>query len=153
MSGVLVCIPADRNDPQSLFAGPVAAITANQALCETFDYDAEAGEEAEYAALVLASVWSLTRHGERFVVTAEVDPSQIVVGEEADNGGVTLTGLRRAQLVAWFDDQPDDQINGIVEAAASAVQGQGIDEAWDHEEVTALLQHELLWHAIEEWGI
>lgn len=149
MTGVLVCIPADRDDPQALFAGPVPAITANQALYETLDYGPDADEEAEYAALVLASVWALTRHGQRFVVTAEVDPGQIVVGEEADNGGVIVTGLRRNQLVACFADESA----GLAQSAAAAVTGQGIDEAWAHEEVSALLQHELLWHTIEEWGV
>lgn len=149
MTDVLVCIPADRDDPTVLFAGPVAAITVNQALLETLDYTAEMGEEAEYAALVLASVWALTRHGRRFVVTAEVAASQISAGDEGDNGGVTVTGLRREQLVAWFDDE-DAPAAG---EAVVALKGASIDQAWQDETVAGLLEHELLWHTIEEWGI
>ena len=136
MSAVLVCIPADRHDPQALFS-------------EALDYEADAAEAAEYAALVLASVWALSRYGERFVVTAEVDPEQVGVGEESANGGVTVTGLRRNQLVAWFGDHTPT----VGAVAAAAVQGQDIDDAWQHDAVTALLEHELLWHTIEEWGI
>lgn len=149
MTAILVCIPADRADPEALFGAPVPAITPNEVLFESLGYTPDMTEEAEYAALVLASVWSLARHGERFVVTAEVRQDQVAAGEEADNGGVRVTGLERRQLVAWFDDQ----VEGIAAAAAAAVAGLGIDEAWADDRVTALLEHELLWHTIEEWGI
>ncbi|MGD7731862.1 DUF6912 family protein [Propionibacteriaceae bacterium G57] len=150
MSGVLVCIPARRGDLDALRRDPVDAITANQALFETLDYTADMAEEAEYAALVLASIWALARHGERFVVTAEVAASQVVAGDEVDNGGIRVSGLRRDQLIACFDDglaRADEAT-----AAAGAARGLSIDEAWDRAEVAALLQHELLWHTIEEGG-
>ena len=147
MDDVLVCIPARRDDPKALFAGPVAAITANEALHATLDYSPDRAEEAEYAALVLASVWALTKYGERFVVTAEVAAAQVGDGDEAGNGGVSVTGLRRDQLVAWFDDQTD------AAAAAGSVQGLSLDEAWEHDSVAAVLEHELLWHTIDEWAI
>ncbi|MGA4668633.1 DUF6912 family protein [Propionibacteriaceae bacterium Y1923] len=148
MGSILVCIPARRDSPDALFSGPVEAITPNAALRSSLDYTDDMTEEADYAALVLASVWALARHGERFVVTAEVDASQVAPGPEAANGGVLVTGLARRQLVAWFDDAEP----GIADGAADAVRGLDIDQAWADEQVSALLEHELLWHTIEEWG-
>ena len=149
MAHVLVCIPARRDDPEGLFGGSVDAVTANDALLSALDYTPDMGEEAEYAALVLASVWALARFGERFVVTAQVESSQVGAGSESGNGGVRVTGLRRDQLVAVFSDDE----GAPVTAAAEAARGLGLDDAWERPEVSALLDHELLWHTIEEGGL
>lgn len=149
MTHVLVCIPARRDDPEGLFGGSVDAVTANEALLAALDYTPDMGEEAEYAALVLASVWALARFGERFVVTAQVESSQVSDGPESQNGGVHVTGLRRDQLVAVFSDDGAAPVG----AAADAARGLGLDEAWERSEVQALLNHELLWHTIEEGGL
>lgn len=149
MGSVLVCLPAARGDRAGLVeaSSPWQAFSATPALLETLGYTPEMDEEADYGALVLASVAALLRFGERFVVTAQVEPSQVGPGEETANGGVAVTGLRRDQLVAYFA-RPDEDPR----AAASAAAGCTLDEAWELPEVAALLENELLWHDIEEWG-
>lgn len=147
MAGVLVCIPAQRGAREALWSGPVQAFTANEALYRALDYGPDMDEEAEYGALVIASVHGLSHFGERFVVTAMVDPAQLGSGEETANGGVLVDGLRESQLLAFFTDPQEDP-----SAAAEVAKGLSVDEAWELGEVEALLTHELQWHDIEEWS-
>ena len=48
-------------------------------------------EEAEYAALMIASVAALTRFGERLVLVAEVNDSLIMNCDDLENGACILT--------------------------------------------------------------
>lgn len=151
MADVLVCVPARRQQPDALWGGVVQCFLANARLRETFDLgaDAEADEEAERAALVVASLWALCQDQERFVLTAEVSASQLCEGAEAGNGGASLTGLRREQVTAFFADDPSVDAS----AAARAAAGLDLDAAWDLPEVAELLGQDLLWHDIGEWGL
>ena len=148
---VLVCIPARRAAPGELWtraeSGPVQAFTANRALFDALGYSEDMDEEADHAALVLASVWGLIQFGERFVLTAEVGPDQLAPGAEAANGGVAVTGLRPGQVVAFFTDPDEDAA-----AAARAAGGLSIDEAWELPEIEELLVRDLQWHDIDEWS-
>lgn len=144
---MLVCIPARREEPETLWQQPVQAFTANDALYATLDYTPDMDEEAERGALMLASVWGLARFGERFVVTAEVGQAQVTAGEEAHNGGVQVTGLRRDQLVAFFTDPDEDP-----KVAAAVAHGLTLDEAWELPQVQDLLGNDLQWHDLGEWG-
>jgi hypothetical protein len=147
MAGVMVFIPTDRSTWQAAASGDVAAHAPTEALMEAFDItDAE---EAEYAAMSVASVAALTRHGSRFVLGAEVSPAQVDDSDDTGNGEVVVRGLRRAQIVSWFcEELPDDP---RVRSAAQEARGLGVDDAWHLDEVQALIgTHALLWHAAEE---
>ena len=148
MTGVLVCMPTRRSGEGLVGEGPLLGFCANEALRLSLGYGPDMDEEAEYGALVIASVAGLSRFGERFVVTAEVAPAQLGQGEEAENGGVRVSGLRADQMLAFFTDPEEDP-----SAAAARARGLGVDEAWELAEVQDLLAHELQWHDIAEWDL
>jgi len=58
-----------------------AAYHVTPELLVALDYRIGQEEDAEYAALVIASVAALTRFGERLVLVAEVDDDRIEVGD------------------------------------------------------------------------
>ena len=97
--------------------------------------------------MVIGSVWGLTHTGRRLVLVAHVRPEQITGHEEVDNGGVTLTGLEPSQITAWFADDDD----AYSRAAAAAVNGMTIDDAWNDVTIQTLIgEHELSWHDVTE---
>lgn len=123
--------------------GERAAHTVTDELLAELNYEASDAEEAEYAALVLASVASLSRYGERLVLVAEVDPSLVVAGADPANGEILLTNCPPSAITAWFSDAEG---TGVSEAA-NAARGLSIDEAWEADAVQRLLHtHDLLWN-------
>lgn len=143
-SDQMVFIAAD-SAAQALQAGVGHAPTP--ALREAFDVTDP--EEAEYAALVLASITALATLGRRFVIAAEMTPDQLDDSADTGNGEVTIRGLRRSQIVSWFTDEEPDHAE--VKAAAAAASGLSTDDAWELPAVQTLItRHALLWHAAEE---
>ena len=105
-------------------------------------------EDAEYAALVIASVAALTRFGERLVLVAEVDDSLIISGDDLENGACILTRVAPEAMTCWFNEAPGVDAS----AAAVAVRGLDIDTAWGFDEVQELLlESDLLWNDVEEY--
>ena len=160
MSRVLVCIPVPAEGTAGHLAGPVQGFSANASLREVLGIaEPEPGssakaadelrEEAEYGALVIASVWGLTQFGVRLVVTAEVDSAQISAGEEPEHGGVLVSDVGSQQVIAVFGD--DDETAAA--QAAGQVRGDSIDQAWANAAVADLLTHELLWFTPSERGL
>jgi len=127
---------------------PRRAYTVTGELLEELGYDEAASEDAEYAALVLASVAGLAEHGIRLVVVAEVEGSLIAAGDDPGNGQVLLGELPAAAITAWFADEP-----GTDTADAAAIsRGLTIDQVWETEQVQALLNdHDLLWNDVVEY--
>lgn len=124
------------------------AYTVTPELLTELGYDSADTEDAEYAAMVLASVAGLARHGTRLVVVAEVDDSLVRPGEDPANGQILLTGCPPSAMTAWFADEPGVDVS----AAAAASRGRSIDEAWDCPEVQELLaHHDLLWNDVVEY--
>jgi hypothetical protein len=137
--GVLVGDPAVEDRP---------AYTVTPELLDELGYTEADSEDAEYAALVLASVAGLAAHGVRLVVVAEVDPALISASVDPANGGVILRSCPTGAMTAWFADEP-----GVDVADAAAIaRGLSIDLAWDLPQVQELLQeHELLWNDVVEY--
>lgn len=132
-------------------ACPRPAFAVTPELVAALGYTPDQGEDAEYAALVLASVWSLAHAGVRLVLVAELAPDLVSEPDDADadNGEVRVSGVPRGSVVAWFGDEP--QAAALVAAAASAAKGHDIDTAWEQPAVQELItQHDLLWHAADE---
>lgn len=158
MERQLIFLPVSRADAASLVQGvafdpPRRAFAATGALLAALGYQPNKDEEAEYAALVLASVWSLARFGERLVVVAEVPEDRVLAAAdddvELDNGAVLVNGLPLGSVIAWFADGPE--AGADVAEAVRVSSGLGIDEAWDRPEVQAVVTgHEMLWHAADE---
>lgn len=160
---VLVMVPVDSEQATRLWQGAeledVQAFTANARLRQTVGIDdaqhqKSQGEDAEYACLVLASIWGLATHGRRLVLAAELPGALLAEGEEADNGGVLVTRLPRRAVTSFFTDQPAGSSGGgdsLVEKARGACQGMDLDDAWETDEVQALVQgSDLLWHSVDE---
>lgn len=111
-------------------------------------YEPRDAEDAEYAALVLASVAALARYGARTVLVAEVENALIQTGEDLANGECHLAEVPQAAMTCWFTDEA--QVDPS--AAAGAATGKSIDEAWEQEAVQELIQgHQLLWNDVEEY--
>lgn len=104
-------------------------------------------EEAEFAALVLASVTSLSRFGQRLVLVAEVPPADVVPGPDAANGGCTVASVSQNSLTCWFSDAPGLDVT----AAAASARGLDLDTAWERPQVQELIQHDLLWNDVQEF--
>ena len=121
------------------------AYTVTPDLLRELDYTADMAEEAESAALVLASIAGLTEYGERCVVVAEVDPTLVEPGEGSLNGECLLTRCPHTAMTAWFVDAPGVRTPMVRKGAS-------IDEAWDMPEVQELLaEHDLLWNDVSEY--
>ncbi|GAA2178363.1 hypothetical protein GCM10009785_00640 [Brooklawnia cerclae] len=154
MARLLVCVPVDREQARVIASGldlpgPLPVFTVTPELLGTFGLEASDTEEAEYAALLLASIYALARHGERLVLTAQVDDGLLDAGFEQTNGGRLLRELRAPSVEAWFADDGDAPVAG----AAAAAAGLELDAAWETPEVADLLAgHDLLWHSIVELG-
>ncbi|MEL4357567.1 MULTISPECIES: DUF6912 family protein [unclassified Luteococcus] len=155
MTGVLVFVPVAPGQAASLLRDGslpgCQAFSVTPALRETLGHGPAEAEDSEYACLVLASVHGLATHGRRLVLVAEVAPATVKPGEETENGGVRLTGLARSSVRSFFTDEDPQP---LAEAAATAIRGMGLDQAWETEQVQALVRGaDLLWHAVEELPI
>ncbi|CAL8967303.1 hypothetical protein TESS_TESS_00034 [Tessaracoccus sp. O5.2] len=124
------------------------AHTVTPELLAELGYSEREAEDAEHAAMVLASVAGLARHGTRLVIVAEVDPSTVRPGEDSANGEVVVEVCPTRSITAWFADEPGADVG----AAAAAARGLSIDEAWELPEVQDLLQRQdLLWNDVVEY--
>ena len=152
MTKELVFIPIARDelaaiDGSVLLTGR-AAHHVTPELLAALEYTAGQEEDAEYAALVLASVAALTRFGERLVLVADVDTSLIASGDDPENGACVLTRIAPEATTCWFSEAPGVDAS----AAAIAVRGLDIDTAWGFDEVQELLhESDLLWNDVEEY--
>lgn len=149
MNKQLVFIPVATSELEAL-TGAVQlmqrqAYTVTPDLLDELEYTADMQDDAEYAALVLASVAGLIEHGERVVVVAEVAPSLVEPGEDSANGECLLTECPTKAITAWFVDAP-----GVTPPSLEGVRS--IDEAWEREELQSFLaEHELLWNDVVEY--
>lgn len=148
----LVFIPIAASELGVLEGNPAVqnrtAYTVTPELLDELGYDQTDSEDAEYAALVLASVAGLAEHGERVVVVAEVDEALVQPADDAANGQITLTHCPPSAMTAWFADEPGTEISD----AAAATKGLTIDDVWDLPQVQELLNnHDLLWNDVVEY--
>lgn len=147
MKRQLVFIPIAEDELGILAGDPkvvdrTAYAVTPELLAELGYHDAES-EDAEYAALILASLAGLATHGVRLVVVAEVTQDLIRPADDPSNGEVRLSSCPVSAMTAWFAEGEDVD---YAEAAAMA-RGLTIDQAWDLPEVQVLLQsHDLLWN-------
>ncbi len=151
MQPVLVFLPLSAPEARTAASvtlhGPLAGFAVTRELVDALGYTSDMDEDAEYAALVLASVAGLARHGRRLVLVAEVPPDQVGLGDDPSNGGVILARLEPRWVVSWFADEASVDVT----AAARAAAGLDLDDAWDVGAVQELVaSHELLWHGPTE---
>lgn len=149
MDRQLVFIPVAASELEVLTGAlPVTnrrAFAVTPDLLAELGYTSDMSEDAEYAALVLASIAGLSEFGERVVVVAEVEPGLVEPGEDSPNGEVLLTHCPPEAMTAWFVDAPGVE-------APDVSRGVSIDEAWDMPEVQAhLAEHDLLWNDVAEY--
>lgn len=146
MSGV-VLVPLTRDEWANLVdghsLGSLGAYAPTASLGLTFELDDL--EEVERAALLVASVASLLRSGERLVASVE---AAFDVQPGGQLGQAHLSGLTFADVTAYFVDGPEAA--EAVGAAAGACPGLDLEAAWELPEVQALLEHDLLWHGPSE---
>ncbi|GAB3821462.1 hypothetical protein GCM10028820_29900 [Tessaracoccus terricola] len=152
MERQLVFVPI-RSDELGAITGAVAlerrsAHTVTPELLEALEYSTGQLEDAEYAAMVIASVAALSAHGERLVLVAEVPPSQVRPGTDPGNGQVEVLEVRPESVTCWFSEA-----EGVDYAdAAAAAAGLDIDTAWDFPQVQELLHaNDMLWNDVEEY--
>ena len=151
MQPLLVFVPISADDApraaSGTLAGPLTAYAVTRELVGALGYGDDMAEDAEYAALVLASVAGLTRHGQRLVLVADVAPDLVSAGDDPANGEVRLARLEPRWIVSWFTDEPSVDVTD----AAAAAAGLDLDTAWDAAAVQELVaSHELLWHGPAE---
>lgn len=152
MTRELVFIPIAR-DELAAIDGSVplidrAAYRVTPELLAALDYEAGQEEDAEYAALVLASVAALTRFGERLVLVAEVEDSVVRDGDDLVNGACVVSRVAPETMTCWFSEAPGVDTS----LAAAAARGLDIDTAWGFDEVQELLREsDLLWNDVEEY--
>ncbi|MCC2592795.1 hypothetical protein LKO27_05110 [Tessaracoccus sp. OS52] len=152
MERQLVFIPVPSNELDAIEGGTSLAgreaHTVTPELLAALGYTSEQLEDAEYAALVIASVAALARYGRRLVLVAELDASSILPGEDPANGGCVVAEVPPTSMTCWFSEA-----DGVdVADAAAAASGLDIDTAWDFTEVQDLLHdHDLLWNDVEEY--
>ena len=121
------------------------AYTVTPQLLDELGYSSDMVEDAEYAAMVLASIAGLSTFGERIVVVAEVDATVIEPGEDSANGECLLLTCPPEAMISWFVDAPGTRLPRIP-------QGISIDDAWSLPEVQTLLtEHDLLWNDVVEY--
>lgn len=148
----LVFIPIERTELAAI-AGRIQltdreAHTVTPALIDALGYRPEDTEEAEYAALVLASVAALSRFGERLVLVAEVPPQAVSAGDDPANGHCRVSEVTPGAITCWFEEE--DGVDATT--AARAAKGRSLDDAWDQDAVSALIQgHQLLWNDVVEY--
>lgn len=149
MTKQLVCIPIAETELDMLVGKTAVvnrkAFTVTDDLLAELEYTPDMREDAEYAALVLASISGLIEYGRRTVVVAEVPKELIQPGEDSANGECLLVSCPVDAMTAWFVDAPGVAVPKVRSAAS-------IDEAWDLPEVQQLLaEHDLLWNDVAEY--
>lgn len=152
MKRQLVFIPVAPDELGILNGDPAVAdrtaYTVTDELVAELGYDAKDAEDAEYAALVLASVAALCSYGQRTVIVAEVDPTLVSGGVDPANGQVQLASCPTSAMTSWFADEPGTDVAD----AAAISRGLTIDQAWDQPAVQVLLNsHDLLWNDVVEY--
>ncbi|WP_028708673.1 DUF6912 family protein [Propionicicella superfundia] len=135
--------------------GPVPAHRVSPGYLDAFGIDASSADDletAEFGALYLASVSCLLRGPERVVLVVDTPASWTAAeGTDAEFGLGTLTGFEWGDVTAFYLDE--DAARGAVTAAATAVAGRGLADAWEDPAVVSLLAaHTLLWHGVAELG-
>lgn len=129
-----------------VLAGPLTAYAVSPGMLAAFE-PADA-EEADHLALLVASIAAMAANGARQVAVVEAEAEPVTAGD-TDFGQVTCGDLRFQAITSLFADEPDAP--GLA-AAAAAVEGLPLQEAWDHPAVIALLEEaDLLWHGPGEW--
>jgi hypothetical protein len=144
----LVFVPLSAQMLRDWVAGVAAPVVTGYAdtpgLRSAFGIDDD--EDAERAALLIASVAGLIEHRQRLVavLSAPVSPRP---GGDPDFGEVVFPASGYGNVSALFVDEP-----GVADAAAGQVAGLSLEQAWEHPSVTALLSDaDLLWHGPGEW--
>ena len=152
MKRQLVFIPVGPDELGVMSGDPAivqrTAYTVTDELVAELGYEAKDAEDAEYAALVLASVAALCSYGARTVVVAEVDPALVSGGVDPVNGQIVLASCPVGAITSWFAEEP----GADVADAAAISRGLTIDQAWYQPAVQALLNsHDLLWNDVVEY--
>lgn len=152
MERQLVFVPVSRSELETMTGGVELtdrpAHTVTDELLGALGYTPAQSEDAEYAALVLASIAALSRYGERLVLVADVPTSVVGLGADPDNGGVNVSRVPAQAITAWFCEAPGVDSSD----AAAAAKDLDIDTAWDFPEVQRLLhESDLLWNDVEEY--
>lgn len=151
MSNTLIFVPVSQTQAAALLADGFLperqAFTVTPQLVEMLEYGPDQQEDAEYAAMVIASVAGLSTFGHRLVLVAEVPQESLGLAADPENGEMLVGRLDRQQVVAFFADDPAVDVS----AAAQEAAGLGIDDAWNQQAVVELLAtSDLLWHGAEE---
>ncbi len=147
MSRCSVYIPYDEHLVSSLLSGSSEeryGYAVTDQLMSTFDLKGGDEEEAEYAAMLLASVDAWSHHRPRIVFSFSVESAHCFThDQQAHNGGVRITCCRK-ELTAFFVDEknapaPDDLAGDL-------------DRAWEDNRVQeALIDNAMLWHEQSEF--
>lgn len=153
--GDLVFVPVTSEELRSARRdglGQMRGFAPTQRLLDTFGYGPEEGEEAEYAACLIASVDALVRHGHRLVLAVGSDDAEPDLGPDADFGLVSVPSVAWRHVQSIFADEPagdaaaQDLHLPPVEGDATA-----LDAAWGSDAVHELLEaHDLLWFGPSE---
>lgn len=152
VSRVMVCIPVKPGEVNELLSSggwhqPRQAFSPNAALRESFEVADP--EEAEYAALLMASLWCFTHQMRPLVLVAQVPASVVAPGAEIANGGIQLAGLVASQVESFFAAADDSPVAGLQARLANL----DLDQAWEDEDFQRLiLDQPMLWHDISEWS-
>ena len=152
----MVSIPLSDEDfdllkQKKILLGERQCFQANSALRDTFQLSNEKrdDEEAEYAAFLMAGLWSLIKFGRRLILIAEVTPSQIGIGAEIENGGCIVSDVTLNQITAYFTESE----NNISVDFIDKIRSFDIDQAWLETGVQEyLVEQQILWHDVSEIG-
>lgn len=152
VSRVMVCIPVNPDEVDELLGSgqwhhPRQAFSPNAALQTSFEVIDQ--EEAEYAALLVASLWCLTHQMMPLVLVAQVPPSVVTPGVETANGGIQLDRLVAGQVESFFAAADESPVANLQARLANL----DLDQAWEDEDFQRLiLEQPMLWHDISEWS-
>lgn len=126
-------------------AGPRPGYSATPALRQAFGLTDE--EDAEYAALCIASIAGLLAHGRRLVAVAPATSS----ATSDEFGQVEVAGVDYRSVTSLFGEDTDPE---PAAATAAAIRGAPLSQAWEAREVQALLADtDLLWYGPGEWQL
>ena len=131
--------------------GPAPGYTVTPAMAAAFGFDDPAGEDASHTALCVASLAGLLRHGVRLVAVAELPwrAAEDDLPESAEFGAVSVGEADFAAVTALFGEGSDA---AAVTALATALDGVPLEQAWERDEVQALLADgALAWYGPAEW--